>query len=32
MRHDGCHLSDHGAKELGKQYFESANKFLLDKY
>ena len=32
FRHDGCHLSDVGAKELGKQYFKSSNKFLLNKY
>ena len=31
MRHDGCHLSDYGAKELGKQYLKNTNKFLLYK-
>lgn len=31
LRHDGCHLSDYGAKELGNQYFKNTNKFLLDK-
>ena len=32
MRYDGCHLSDNGAKELGKQYLFNTNKFLINKY